>query len=152
VKKKKKVREKGFVTARIPSWKKKKVYEKGFVIAWIPSWRKRPETTTSCDLKNPIHEGIPTEKRPETTTSCGLKSHPRRFHECKGFKTCLGQRFQNMFTQWPCCSKNFSVFWNLFKFSGLKKTLDSFHELLVFNLDTTYPNLHVGFVCTILDF
>jgi hypothetical protein len=35
--KKEKVREKGFVIAKIPSWKKKKVYEKGFVIAKIPS-------------------------------------------------------------------------------------------------------------------
>jgi hypothetical protein len=36
--KKEKVREKGFVIARIPSWKKeKKVREKGFVIARIPS-------------------------------------------------------------------------------------------------------------------
>jgi hypothetical protein len=37
VKKRKKVREKGFVITRIPSWKKKKVREKGFVIARIPS-------------------------------------------------------------------------------------------------------------------
>jgi hypothetical protein len=35
--KKEKFREKGFVIARIPSWKKKKVREKGFVIAKIPS-------------------------------------------------------------------------------------------------------------------
>jgi hypothetical protein len=35
--KKEKVCEKGFVIARIPSWKKKKVREKGFVIARIPS-------------------------------------------------------------------------------------------------------------------
>jgi hypothetical protein len=37
VKKEKKVREKGFVIARIPSRKKRKVREKGFVIARIPS-------------------------------------------------------------------------------------------------------------------
>jgi hypothetical protein len=42
--------------------KKKKVREKGLVIVGIPSWRKRPETTTSCGLENPIHEGIPTKK------------------------------------------------------------------------------------------
>jgi hypothetical protein len=35
--KKEKVREKGFVIARIPSRKKKKVREKGFVIARTPS-------------------------------------------------------------------------------------------------------------------
>jgi hypothetical protein len=35
--KKEKVREKGSVIARIPSWKKKKVRKKGFVIAGIPS-------------------------------------------------------------------------------------------------------------------
>jgi hypothetical protein len=35
--KKEKVREKGFVIARIPSGKKEKVREKGFVIARIPS-------------------------------------------------------------------------------------------------------------------
>jgi hypothetical protein len=38
---KKKVHEKGFVIAGIPSWKKKKVCEKGFVIARIPSWKKK---------------------------------------------------------------------------------------------------------------
>jgi hypothetical protein len=37
VKKRKKVRENGFVITRIPSWKKKKVREKGFMIARIPS-------------------------------------------------------------------------------------------------------------------
>jgi hypothetical protein len=42
--------------------KKEKVREKGFVIARILSWKKRPETTTSCGLENPIHQGIPTER------------------------------------------------------------------------------------------
>jgi hypothetical protein len=31
--------------------KKEKVREKGFVIARIPSRKKRPETTTSCGLE-----------------------------------------------------------------------------------------------------
>jgi hypothetical protein len=35
--KKEKVREKGFVIAKIPLWEKKKVCETGFVIARIPS-------------------------------------------------------------------------------------------------------------------
>jgi hypothetical protein len=55
--------------------KKEKVREKGFLIAKIPSIKgflpKRPETTTTCGPVNPIHQGIPTKKRPETTTSCG---------------------------------------------------------------------------------
>jgi hypothetical protein len=41
---------------------KKKVCEKGFVTARIPSTKERPETTTSCGQENPIHRGIPTEK------------------------------------------------------------------------------------------
>jgi hypothetical protein len=50
------------VIARIPSRKKRKVREKGYVIARIPSRKKRPETTTSCGPKNPIHQGIPTKR------------------------------------------------------------------------------------------
>jgi hypothetical protein len=42
--------------------KKEKVRDKGFVIARIPSRKKRPETTTSCGLENPVHQGIPTER------------------------------------------------------------------------------------------
>jgi hypothetical protein len=39
--KEEKIREKGFVIARIPSRKKKEVREKGFVIARIPSRKKK---------------------------------------------------------------------------------------------------------------
>jgi hypothetical protein len=43
--------------------KKEKVREKGYLIAKIPSIKgflpKRPETTTSCGPENPIHQGIP---------------------------------------------------------------------------------------------
>jgi hypothetical protein len=66
VKKEKKVREKGFLTARIPSRKKRGLRQQQVVAQKIPSIKgfppKRPETTTSCGPENPIHQGIPTRE------------------------------------------------------------------------------------------
>jgi hypothetical protein len=63
--------------------KKEKVREKGFLIAKIPSIKGFPpdearDNNKLWPRKIPSIEGFP-PKRPETTTSCGLeKSHPRR--------------------------------------------------------------------------
>jgi hypothetical protein len=61
--KKEKVREKRLRDSQNSIVKEEKVREKGFLIAKIPSIKgfppKRPETTTSCGLENPIHQGIP---------------------------------------------------------------------------------------------
>jgi hypothetical protein len=89
VKKEKKVREKGFVIARIPSRKKRKVREKAFLIASIPPGKedevvkKKARNNNNLWPKIPSTKGFP-PKRPETTMSCGLKSHPQRDSHQKG--------------------------------------------------------------------
>jgi hypothetical protein len=61
-------REKGFLIARIPSWKKKKFRMKGFLIARILSWKQEQFVKRLCDSQrhreslNPTIKGIPTEK------------------------------------------------------------------------------------------
>jgi hypothetical protein len=39
---------------------------------------KRPETTTSCGLENPIHEGIPTQRAPEQQRAVAQKVPPTK--------------------------------------------------------------------------
>jgi hypothetical protein len=63
--KKEKAREKRLRDSQTFIVKKEKVREKGFLIAKIPSIKgfppKRPKTT-SCGPENPIHQGIPTKE------------------------------------------------------------------------------------------
>jgi hypothetical protein len=68
------------VIAEILSWKKKKLCERGFAIARIPSKKKRPETTTSCGLEK-SHPSRDSHRKARDNN----KLWPRKIPSIEGF-------------------------------------------------------------------